>query len=217
LIHGLKNPLAGLQSFVTAHSSQENGKAADWEQAVASTRRMQDMISQVVSVLREEETGTRYEISLAEIGELVAARVRPVERETGVRFIQQIHAAGVLPNRVANLVALILVNLVQNALQATPAGKTVRLGVTRAGDGVLFEVADEGPGFPAGQTAFTACRSEKSGGSGIGLALSKQLANHLGAALELKQSTPSGCVFALSLPARLGAEKSREETVSLAG
>jgi hypothetical protein len=47
--------------------------------------------------------------------------------------------------------------------------------------------------------------------------LSKQLANHLGAALELKQSTPSGCVFALSLPARLGAEKSREETVSLAG
>ena len=43
--------------------------------------------------------------------------------------------------------------------------------------------------------------------SGIGLALCKQLANHLGAELELARSTATGCVFALKLPAAVGREK----------
>jgi signal transduction histidine kinase len=43
-------------------------------------------------------------------------------------------------------------------------------------------------------------RSAKPGGSGIGLAISKQLANHLGGELALKHSSPHGCVFTLRLP-----------------
>src|SRR5262249_47460660 len=55
LIHGLKNPLSGLQNFVASISaSGSGGREADWQQAVASTRRMQVLINQVVSVLREE-------------------------------------------------------------------------------------------------------------------------------------------------------------------
>src|SRR5256885_10117139 len=45
---------------------------------------------------------------------------------------------------------------------------------------------------------FAPCRSSKEGGSGIGLAISKQLANHLGAQLELKSNSPAGCVFVRS-------------------
>jgi signal transduction histidine kinase len=39
------------------------------------------------------------------------------------------------------------------------------------------------------------------------LAISKQLANHLGAELELRQSTAEGCFFTLTLPARLLLQK----------
>src|SRR5258708_39182671 len=58
LIHGLKNPLAGLHSFILGRQcGPTDGETADWLQAVASTRRMQAMIAEVVSLLREEEAG----------------------------------------------------------------------------------------------------------------------------------------------------------------
>jgi len=65
LIHGLKSPLAGLRHFVArAESGSNTESASDWQQAIASTQRMQALIGQIVNVLREEETGTRYELSL---------------------------------------------------------------------------------------------------------------------------------------------------------
>lgn len=201
LIHGLKNPLAGLQSFVSTRAgAPDHTEAADWEQAVASTRRMQTMINQVVSVLREEQAGTAYEITLPELESGIRARVQSLARERGVGFTSAVQTEAALPNRVANLVTLILVNLIENAVQATPVGKTVSLAFRRIESRLVFEVRDEGVGFPADTPLFMPCRSTKEGGTGIGLALCKQLANHLGAELELATSTDAGCVFALSLP-----------------
>ncbi|MBI5386342.1 MAG: HAMP domain-containing histidine kinase [Verrucomicrobia bacterium] len=204
LLHDLKNPLAGLQSFVTAHSAEQTGGSEpDWESAVASTRRMQSLVNQVITVLREDQTGVRYEITLPELGEIVSGRVLPLAREKGVALHCEWQGQASLPNRAAHLTALILVNLAHNAVQATPAGKSVRLSAQRVAGHIVFEVRDEGPGFPASQTPFVPCRSDKEGGGGIGLALSKQLAQHLGATLELRSNAPSGCVFALALPAGL--------------
>ena len=201
LIHGLKNPLAGLQNFMTARGSlPESSEAADWDQAVASTRRMQTLINQVVSVLREEQAGTAYEVTLIELEHIVRGRVQPLARERSVGFTSVVQTEAALPNRVANLVALILVNLAENAVQATPGGKAVNLVFRRSEQRLVFEVRDEGAGFPADTPLFMPCRSVKEGGTGIGLALCKQLANHLGAELELAASNEAGCVFALSLP-----------------
>jgi signal transduction histidine kinase len=200
LIHGLKNPLAGLQNFVAARGViPESQEAAEWDQAVASTRRMQAMINQVIGVLREEQAGGAYEITLAELEHIVRQRVQPLARERGVGFTTVVQAEAALPNRVANLVALILVNLAENAVQATAHGKAVQLSFRRGETRLVFEVRDEGAGFPADTPLFMPCRSAKEGGTGIGLALCKQLANHLGAELELAASTSAGCVFALSL------------------
>jgi signal transduction histidine kinase len=100
------------------------------------------------------------------------------------------------------LVLLILENLVQNAIDASPPGTTVKLAVCTEDDRVILEVADEGPGLPpeVRTRLFTACASRKKGGSGIGLAISQQLAKHLGAELGLKHSSSKGCTFKLALP-----------------
>jgi signal transduction histidine kinase len=121
----------------------------------------------------------------------------------------------VLPNRAANLVALILGNLVQNAVEATPNGKVVRLTLTQSSEQLLAEVRDQGNGFPPERNVFAPCQSGKEGGSGIGLAISKQLANHLGAGLELRESSAAGCVFILSLPASLWKTKTSSVTVTM--
>lgn len=202
LLHGLKNPLAGLQNFVAARGSAAATAGADeWQEAVASTQRMQAMIQQVVGVLREEQGGAGYELTLAEVEQLLRNRLHPLARERGVNFATVIQTEAELPNRIANLLALILANVAENAVQATPAGKSVTLTVSRADDRLVFAVRDEGGGFPADTPLFMPCRSAKAGGSGIGLALCKQLANHLGAELELATSTAAGCEFRLSLAA----------------
>jgi signal transduction histidine kinase len=201
LLHGLKNPLAGLQSFVVSQGamSPPEGDSA-WQEAIASTRRMQTMVNQVVSVLHEDQAGAVYEVTLAELEGIVCNRVQPQAREAGVGLKVIVESEGALPNRVANLVALILINLVENAVQVTPRGKTVTLVIQRKSGRLYCEVRDEGNGFPSDTPLFTPCRSTKEGGTGIGLALCKQLALHLGAELELAISRPSGCVFILRAP-----------------
>ncbi len=211
LIHGLKSPLTGLQNFMAGLTSGDGERAdSHWHEAVASTRRMHMMINQVVNVLREEEGNHRYEITLSELAQIVSGRVESLSCKQDVRFVTRVEGGAILPNRTANLTALILINLVQNGLQATPAGKSVTLNLAGEGDQITFQVRDEGPGFSEvlRQNLFTPCQSTKEGGCGIGLAISKQLANHLGAELELIASTPAGCVFALTLPVNAAAEKS---------
>jgi len=170
-------------------------------------------------VLREEERAGQYEITLAELLEIISTKIQPLSREAGVELISKLEAEAALPSRVANLVAMILVNLLQNAIEATPRGKSVFILVRPGREGIVCEVRDEGRGFAATGNVFAPCSSTKEGGSGIGLAISKQLANHLGAELELKSmpaaGTPKGCVFALTLPSSLWREKTSSITLTL--
>ena len=199
LIHGLSNPLSGLQDFV---ASRGQGTCdAEWDDAVTTASQMKNMIGEIVRIIGNEHGDERYEITLAEFMEMLSLRIRSVAEASGVHFETFVDGERAMPNREANLTLLILENLVKNALQATPRGKTVRCRVAVSDDRVAFEVEDQGPGFPehSQKSLFKPCRSTKSGGNGIGLAICKQLASHLGADLELKRSGTEGCVFGLTL------------------
>jgi signal transduction histidine kinase len=216
LLHGLKNPLAGLQSFVASlGATVADHPEADLELAIASTRRMQAMINDVVSVLRDENGSAQFEVTVEELAGMISGRIQSLAARHGVEFVTRTNACGVFPNRVANLVALILVNLIQNGVEATPRGKCVSLQFRRDGDSIVAEVRDEGPGFPDGRPIFEPCQSAKEGGSGIGLAISKQLANHLGAGLQLREASARGSVFVLTLAAAIWASKTNSVTVTL--
>lgn len=209
ILHGLTSPLTGLQNYVAARTEGD----ADWADAVRATQRMQTLIGEMVRVLGEQTNGTSYELPLAEVARIVSDNVQVAAQAGGVFLESHLRADGALSNRDANLVLLILENLLNNAIQATPRAGTVRLTLSPSNHGVECEVKDEGPGLPetVRQNLFLPCRSSKPGGNGIGLALSQQLARHLGAELRLRGSTDAGCVFLLTLPqALLG--KGREAT-----
>ncbi len=203
LVHGLSSPLSGLEDLV-ANRGRDAVAEADWQDAVTSARQMQNLISEVVRVLGEEHGVDRYEVSLAELSELLGQKTRAAAALAGVEFQTSVQAEGLLPNREANLVLLVLENLLRNALQATPRGRAFRLLILPAENTVDFEVHDEGTGVPPElqPKLFVPCCSTKRGGHGIGLAICKQLANHLEAVLELKRSSLQGAVFVLRLPRR---------------
>lgn len=198
LMHGLTSPLTGLQQFVI---SRANGDAES-EDAVRSTERMQALIAETVRLLSEEHDNTQYELPVVEIIDVLMAKIQPLAQSSGVLLETQIEAEALVSSRDANLVALILENLLRNAIDATPQGKTVRLRVLPAVGGLICRVEDQGPGLTEGMSEqlFKPGRSTKPGGHGIGLAISKQLARHLGAELELAANSAAGCVFALRIP-----------------
>ena len=203
LIHGLKNPLSGLRHFVREHNA-ENGEAsgADWQTALSTTQRMEELVNRVVRVLQEQQAGTAYEVSLKELAEMLGQRARPVASSAGVQFEIQVLCDRQLSNRDADLILLILENLVQNGIEATASGKRVEVSIAGDGSVTLFKVSDQGSGLPPGMEdrLFGPCTSTKKGGGGIGLAICKQLAQSLGATLELEVSSAAGCVFRLVLP-----------------
>jgi signal transduction histidine kinase len=202
LIHGLKNPLSGLRHFVHAHNAENGNADTDWQTAMSTTQRMEALINRVVRVLQEQQSSVEYEVSITELVGMLAPKAKALADAAGVRFETEVQLDGKLSNREADLILLILENLVQNGIEATPAGKTVEVMVAGDANAIRFEVRDQGSGLPAGLETrlFMPCSSVKKGGGGIGLAISKQLAQSIGAKLELAGSSSAGCCFRLDVP-----------------
>lgn len=207
LMHELKNPLAGLEVIVGGQSEaggrSEMGAGGELAAASELTRRLRTMVNDVVGVLRDEQTGADFELTVADIAEAVTAKVQAEARERGVQLQVAAKSDLSLPARRANLATLVLRNLLQNALEATPRGGTVTLtGLSRGAD-AEFLVEDGGTGLPetVRTRLFQPCASTKVGGSGLGLALSHQLAQQAGGKLELVRSGAAGTSFRLVLKA----------------
>ena len=98
-----------------------------------------------------------------------------------------------------------LENILDNAVGHTPAGGTVMLDVSRAGNTLIFAVTDTGPGFTpealhkAGQFLYTDAARPGNGHQGLGLYLARSVAQAHGGKLTLA-NTGTGAQVQLSLP-----------------
>jgi signal transduction histidine kinase len=199
LMHGLKNPMASLSHFVSSNAEADH---EEWHDALTAARRMQSLIEHTLEVLSDARGNPVYEITVGELQDDMEKRVAAAAAESRVELSMQGSRDCELSSRTGNLVGLILVNLLENAIAVTPAKGVVSLRVSLEGDRLCFSVRDQGAGFPEHlrDHIFLPCKSTREGGSGIGLAISKQLADYLDASLELAESLPQGCVWQLKLP-----------------
>ena len=105
----------------------------------------------------------------------------------------------------------ILLNLIGNAIAYAPAASTVTIAAQRAGEGrVAVTVADQGPGVTPEQAARIFDKFERlgrdsdggrDGGSGLGLYISRRLAEAMGGTLGVGAAPGGGALFTLELPA----------------
>ena len=213
LIHDLKNPLFGLEHFVSSRGGNDDEDREEWELALVTTRRMQKVISDVVRILQEEKGDLRYEITLPEIGALLKSKLEQHFKDAGLRLELDIQGTARLNNKDANLIILVATNLIQNAVQATPEGGVITFRTRETAAELVFEVQDTGPGLPPHllRTLFAPCRSGKKGGTGLGLAISKQLASHMKGELALKESSEKGTTFQLTIAKEMVAVEEKEE------
>jgi CheY-like chemotaxis protein len=115
----------------------------------------------------------------------------------------------------------ILTNLLLNAIDFSPEGSTVTLGLDDSGSSLVFSVSDQGPGIDPDRVAtlLSGPVSTRRGGAGVGLRHSAALARSRGGELSVVRSSP-GARFELHWPiaeARSGAQPKPVPRPSVSG
>ena len=102
-----------------------------------------------------------------------------------------------------DLIAQVLVGLVDNAIEAVPAGGEVRLEARSDGGQIELSVTDSGPGVPADLRGrvFEPFFTTRAAGIGLGLAIARQIVEAHGGTIQVEQSTSGGARFSVTLPA----------------
>ena len=96
-----------------------------------------------------------------------------------------------------------LINLVDNAVAATPEGGRVRVAARLADGRAVLSVEDDGPGIPPAdrERVFDPDYSTKGRGSGLGLAIVARIAAEHGGTVRVEENVPHGCRFLFEWPA----------------
>ena len=96
----------------------------------------------------------------------------------------------------------VLINLLDNAVEATEAPGKVTLSTARQNGNVMLHVADTGRGIPAQDLGklFLPYYSTKGRGSGLGLAIVHRIVTDHNAVIHVAQNKPKGVVFSLEIP-----------------
>ena len=199
LMHALKGAVAGLRA------STRPGEAPDLAGVAEYTARVEHMIRDTLDILGDLSGNASYQLPSSELLRGIQERNAGIANARGVRLSAEDKLGADLDNHRGSLLCLIANNLVQNALEASPAGSQVHAVLERGeGDNVVLSVRDEAGGIPPAVRArlFEPGASTREGGSGLGLALSRLLARQMNGELSLVSGGPGGSVFEVRIPTR---------------
>jgi len=96
-----------------------------------------------------------------------------------------------------------ILNLLQNALDATPRGGTISLNVSQLDQSVLFAVTDTGSGIPPERMnrIFDLYYTTKSDGTGMGLGITQQIVSQHQGRIDVTSELNQGTTFVITIPA----------------
>lgn len=214
--HELRTPLTSIHGFLETllDGAMEDKETTRYFLHLMSleTERMMNLVNNLMDLSKiEMQKVVKHskKISIPEITERVVTIFRPAAEEKNIALYDEI--CGQLPVVYSDpdMVAQVLINLVDNAIKFTPPGGKVTLRATPCSEGVRVDVIDTGPGIPAESLSriferfyrVDKSRSRESGGMGLGLAIVKHLVKALGGNIKVESKPGQGSTFSLYLPA----------------
>jgi signal transduction histidine kinase len=208
--HELRTPIGALQALLeNLADGVEAPDPAALRTALAQTERLGRLVGQLLDLSRLESGGLPLACQPFPVRELLEQATRecfmtkPVWLKVSVQP-GDLRATGD-PERVHQVVA----NLLENAVRHSPPDGRVWLSAHQATAGrTTIEVADEGPGIPAGEAERVferfhrtdAARAARDGGTGLGLAIARWIVDAHGGTIRVAEREPHGCRMVVELP-----------------
>jgi two-component system OmpR family sensor kinase len=214
--HDLRTPLASLHGYL------------ETLQLKAGTLSEQERSEYINIALRHSDRLTRLVMDLFELAKLDATRTPPrcepfgpaelvqdvvqkfqlQAQRRGVSLVMEIAGDIPLVSAEIGLIERVLENLIENALEHTPAGGRVTVHLRRDGKGVLIEVSDTGCGIAATDLPRVFDRFYQAGNehrgkghSGLGLAIAKRILDLHQQSIKVNSAPGNGASFTFSLAA----------------
>ncbi len=213
IAHDLRSPLNRLRNRIEVTLMEARGDEA-YRAALESTIDEADELintfNALLSIARVEAGALREDMSELDLSQLardVAELYEPLAEERGIELAAQV-SEGLRLRGNRELLSQSIANLVDNAIKYSPSGAKVTLRVTPMPDNaVRIEVADQGPGIPAGERENVTKRfvrleeSRSEPGVGLGLSLVAAVVRLHHGALELSDPAEgSGLLVVVELP-----------------
>jgi two-component system C4-dicarboxylate transport sensor histidine kinase DctB len=205
--HEIRQPLAAMRVY--AESGERLIAAARHDEAATNFARIAGLAGQIGAITEEQlhfsrrSGGELRDIPVADVIDGTLLLLRDQIRQKGISLALPPPEAAAATVRARHVqLEQVLVNLLQNAVQACGPGGRIGLAIAAGPQTIRLSVSDDGSGIPADlrDTLFQPFVTSKEEGIGLGLAISLDIMRQLGGDLIL-DDTASGACFTMVIPA----------------
>jgi signal transduction histidine kinase len=204
LAHEVRNPLGIMRSSAQLLQRQKGIDERGHEMLVFMLKECDRINDLVTGLLQRARPRPAHYVDTELVGlvsELVE-RLRARAEKAGVRLELQAAAARLDFRCDPELVSQMLMNLVTNAIQMTPASGLVQVCIAAGADQIIFQVDDSGPGVAAAdrELILEPFVSRRAGGVGLGLTVVQNIVSQHAGKLVIQASELGGASFRIELP-----------------
>jgi signal transduction histidine kinase len=214
--HELLTPLTHIKGYIELLVTESLGKITDEQRhalqvSQQSTGRLETLIEDIIMVSlasRGEMSVRQEDVDIRRLANLA------VKSHAGAALERGIHLHAVIDSNMSTVqadsqkIAWVLGQLIDNGIKFTPSGGSVVLSVKREGENlVIISITDTGIGIPAGRLKdifetfhqLDGSTTRRYGGTGLGLALVRQIIEAHGSMLEVQSTEGRGSCFKFPL------------------
>ena len=213
--HELRTPLTSIRALTELMRDDSDMPLEQRQEflgiVVAETERLSRLVNQVLDMAKIESGHAEWHNSDIDLRALVLQAVQTTAelfRERGARVDLDLPEQVPLLRADADRLMQVLLNLLSNAAKFMPARDgRVRLTLRHDADALSVTLHDNGPGVPPEQRALVFEKFRQGGdalnrpqGTGLGLPISRQIVEHFGGRMGLRDDTAQGACFWFTLP-----------------
>jgi len=203
--HEVKNPINAIVVHVELLKSKLTGASAPAIRHVeiieAEIRRLDRVVQLLVDFSRPVELRLREQDLRAVINDVLALSTAELSTHN-VQLLSSMPQKPLIVNIDADLLKQAALNVIQNGAQAMPEGGTLRVVLEENRKFAILRITDTGPGIPEDirEKIFDLYFTTKSGGSGIGLAMTYRILQLHYGSIEVQSNPGNGTEFLFRIP-----------------
>jgi signal transduction histidine kinase len=206
IVHDVKNPLAVIKG-IAEELRDEPGLDPSLKDQMTVIRDNASRASTIVGDLLKFARQAKPEMKQRDMRESIEAAIRLTEylaRKGNVQVVKDVPARSVMAYYDAGQIEQVLINLIQNAIQAMPQGGTLRINLSQAPGALAVAVEDTGTGIAAenlGRIFDPFFTTKKEGeGTGLGLSVSYGIISRHGGKIGVESKVGKGTTFTILMP-----------------